>query len=301
MRTISLNKLLIALLLSTTLISCSDNSSERGFVEQAVEIMDKYGLFATGASWENAKAEALASNPETFEEAQVVVRKALKIAGGKHSYLKVNNPSETSQTSQPSQPAAMPTITHRDDGILVIQLPQFSGTSEESILYAQKVLDAIPSELRGVVIDLRDNRGGNMYPMLAAVHRFFPEENLFDFHLRDNSYTVTVSSVTNYVKIKKMDYISCPVAILINSHTASSGEMVLLAFRGLNKVRTFGTNSAGYTTGNSTYDLPHNSTLVLTTSSVITRTGEDFCNVYVEPNVRTSTPLEDAIYWINQQ
>ena len=140
-----------------------------------------------------------------------------------------------------------------------------------------------------------------MYPMLAAVHRFFPEENLFDFHLRDNSYTVTVSSVTNYVKIKKMDYISCPVAILINSHTASSGEMVLLAFRGLNKVRTFGTNSAGYTTGNSTYDLPHNSTLVLTTSSVITRTGEDFCNVYVEPNVRTSTPLEDAIYWINQQ
>lgn len=301
MRTISLNKLLIALLLSTTLISCSDNSSERGFVEKAVEIMDNYGLFATGTSWENAKAEALASNPESFEEAQVVVRKALSVAGGKHSHLIVNNPSETSQTSQPAQPAAMPTIALRDDGILVIQLPQFSGTGEESIQYAQRVLDAIPSELRGVVIDLRDNRGGNMYPMLAAVHRFFPEENLFDFHLKDYSYTVTVSSVTDYVKIKKMDYISCPVAILINNHTASSGEMVLLAFRGLNKVRTFGTNSAGYTTGNSTYDLPHNSKLVLTTSSVITRTGEEFCNVYVEPNVRTSTPLVDAIYWINKQ
>lgn len=297
-RTISLNKLLIALLLSTTLMSCSDNSTERGFVEKAVEIMDTYGLFATGNSWENAKAEALASNPETFEEAQTIVRKALKVAGGKHSFLIVNNPSETSQTSQP---AAMPTIAHRDDGILVIQLPQFSGTGEESILYAQKVLDAIPSELRGVVIDLRDNRGGNMYPMLAAVHRFFPEEDLFDFHLRDYSYTVTVSSVTDYVKIKKMDYISCPVAILINNNTASSGEMVLLAFRGLNKVRTFGTNSAGYTTGNRTFDLPHNSTLVLTTCSVITRTGEEFCNVYVEPNVRTSTPLEDAIYWISQQ
>lgn len=293
--------LLLTLLPVMMLLACNDDSSDKEFVEAAVDIMDKYGLFATGSEWEKAKAEALASNPETFEEAQVVVRKALKIAGGKHSHLNVNNSNATSQTSQPSQPAAMPTITHRDNGILVIQLPQFSGTGEESILYAQKVLDAIPSELRGVVIDLRDNRGGNMYPMLAAVHRFFPEENLFDFHLRDNSYTVTVSSVTNYVKIKKMDYISCPVAILINSHTASSGEMVLLAFRGLNKVRTFGTNSAGYTTGNSTYDLPHNSTLVLTTSSVITRTGEDFCNVYVEPNVRTSTPLEDAIYWINQQ
>ena len=293
--------LLLTLLPVMMLLACNDDSIDKEFVEAAVDIMYKYGLFATGSEWEKAKAEALASNPETFEEAQVVVRKALKIAGGKHSHLNVNNSNATSQTSQPSQPAAMPTITHRDNGILVIQLPQFSGTGEESILYAQKVLDAIPSELRGVVIDLQDNRGGNMYPMLAAVHRFFPEENLFDFHLRDNSYTVTVSSVTNYVKIKKMDYISCPVAILINSHTASSGEMVLLAFRGLNKVRTFGTNSAGYTTGNSTYDLPHNSTLVLTTSSVITRTGEDFCNVYVEPNVRTSTPLEDAIYWINQQ
>lgn len=278
----------------------SDNSSLIEFVKKAVAIMDAYGLFATGTSWENAKAEALASDPPTFEDAQVVIRKALAVAGGKHSFLTVNNSNDMSHTLQQ---AAMPTITQREDGILVIKLPQFSGTGEESIQYAQKVLDAIPSQLRGVVIDLIDNRGGNMYPMLAAVHRFFPEENLFDFHYRDYNYTVTVSYVINSVNIKRKDYISCPVAILMNNHTASSGEMVLLAFRGLNNVRTFGTHSAGYTTGNQTYYLPFNSKLVLTTSSVITRTGEEFCNDYIYPDVNPITPfpLDEAIKWINQQ
>ena len=278
----------------------SDNSSLIVFVKKAVEIMHNYGLFATGISWENAEAEAWASNPQTFEEAQAVVRKALAVAGGKHSYLIVNNSNATSQT--PKQ-AEMPTITQRDDGILVIKLPQFSGTSGESIQYAQKVLDAIPSELRGVVIDLRDNRGGNMYPMLAAVHRFFPEENLLDFHHRNYTHTVTISYVIDYVNIKRMGYIYCPVAILMNNHTASAAEMVLLAFRGLNNVRTFGTHSAGYTSGNNTYDLPLNSKLILTTSSVITRTGEEFCNDYIYPDVNPITPfpLDEAIKWINQQ
>ena len=278
----------------------SDNSMERDFVKKAVGIMDTYGLFATGTSWENAKAEALASDPPTFEDAQAIVRKALAVAGGKHSFLTVNNSNVMSHTLQQ---AAMPTITQRDDGILVIKLPQFSGTGEESIQYAQKVLDAIPSQLRGVVIDLIDNRGGNMYPMLAAVHRFFPEENLFEFHRRDYNFTVTISYVISYVNIKRKDYISCPVAILMNNHTASSGEMVLLAFRGLDNVRTFGTHSAGYTSGNSTYYLPFNSKLVLTTSSVITRTGEEFCNDYIYPDVDPITPfpLDDAIKWINSQ
>ena len=288
--------LLLTLIPAMLLLACNDDSSDREFVEAAVDIMDTYGLFATGTSWENAKAEALASNPETFEEAQTIVRKALK-----HSFLRVNiqNPSLQSTTSQPVQ---MPTVINRDDNILVVKLPPFSSGTQEGKQYAQTVLDAIQPNLRGAVIDLRQNTGGSMYPMLAAVHRFFPDEEVFRFKYRDNStFAVTVNKIVTMVELERQSYISCPVAILADGHTASAAEMVLLAFQGLDNVRTFGTNSAGYSSGNRAFDLPKNSTLALTTSSVITRNGKEFCNNYIEPNVRTSTPLEDAIYWINQQ
>lgn len=37
-----------------------------------------------------------------------------------------------------------------------------------------------------------------------------------------------------------------PIAILTDEWTASSGEAVLLAFRGMENVRTFGAANAGY-------------------------------------------------------
>ncbi|MBR5638639.1 MAG: S41 family peptidase [Muribaculaceae bacterium] len=296
---------MLIMLMIAMLGSCSENSIEREFVKAAVDTMDAYGLFATGAEWEKAKSEALASNPETFDESQIIVRKALQVAGGKHSRLVVNSQSETTEVvnskSGTTASVPMPTVTLRNDGILVVKLPAFNLTGQKAIEYAQTVLDAIPADLHGVVIDLRGNAGGNMYPMLAAVHRFIPGEVVFAFKSRNRFYYVPVYGVTNNVNIPRMDYIDCPVAILMDSYTASSGEMVVLAFWGLDNVRTFGTNSAGYTTGNSTYELPQNSRLILTTSSVVTRNGKEFCNNCIEPNVRTSQPLEDALEWLKQQ
>ena len=68
-----------------TAVSCSD--SNKTYVRKAVRIMDKEGLFAQGPQWDDAKAEALAAAPATLEEAHRVVEAALKVAGGKHSFL----------------------------------------------------------------------------------------------------------------------------------------------------------------------------------------------------------------------
>ena len=65
---------------------CSD--ANRNFVKKAVKIMDRSGLYATGEEWEKARKEALSATPVSMEEAHDVVKKALKVAGGKHSFLK---------------------------------------------------------------------------------------------------------------------------------------------------------------------------------------------------------------------
>ena len=74
--------LILAALMAT---ACTD--SNKAYVRKAVRIMDKEGLFADGPQWDTAKAEALAAAPATLEEAHRVVETALKVAGGKHSFL----------------------------------------------------------------------------------------------------------------------------------------------------------------------------------------------------------------------
>ena len=95
--------------------------------------------------------------------------------------------------------------------------------------------------------------------------------------------------------------IDCPVAILTNELTASSGEATLLCFRGLQNVRVFGVPTAGYASSNVPYPMPDGSQLVLTVGSDVTRTGEEFCDAPIVPDSLTESPMEEAIAWLLKQ
>ena len=204
--------------------------------------MDKYGIYAQGDEWENAKNEALSANPETIEEAQEIVIKTGKVAGGKHTFLitadgiKENNNAEWE----------MPTVEIMEDSIAFIKLPHFMGNHEDGVKYANTDLNAIPDDLQGVVIDLRGNLGGNMHPMIAAVHRFLPDDIILKFQTRNHCSKVNVEFVVKAVGVTRQSPIECPVAILTDDKTASSGEAVLICFRGMENARTFGAPTAGY-------------------------------------------------------
>ena len=92
--------------------------------------------------------------------------------------------------------------------------------------------------------------------------------------------------------------INCPVAIITDEVTASSGEAVLLCFRGLDYVRVFGSPTAGYASANESIIFYNGSILALTVSSDIARTGEVFCEDPIVPDVYTDSPEEDAMSWL---
>ena len=286
-----LNMILAAVAL--TAVSCTD--SNKAYVRKAVRIMDKDGLFAEGPQWDAAKAEALAAAPATLDEAREVVKTALKVAGGKHSFLQDASSVTENATSQ-EWPE--PEVTALEDGIVMIKLPPFSGNSAEGVKYAQTVLGALPDEVQGAVIDLRDNRGGNMYPMIAAVHRFLPDGEILRFRTRKRTQWITLGYAVQVAGVPQQDRIECPIAILTNEWTASSGEAVLICFRGLDGVRVFGVPTAGYASANQPFPLPDGSNLVLTTGCDVARTGEVFCDDPLVPDVMTETPLEDALAWM---
>ena len=145
--------------------------------------MDKEGLYAVGDEWEKAKKEALDAKPESMEEAHEIVRKALDVAGGKHSFLKEADIVVKEDTSK----WEMPSVSFTDSSALkiaVIKIPDFSGNQDEGKKFANTVLDAVGEDVKGVVIDLRGNTGGDMYPMISAVHRFIPDNNILRFRTR---------------------------------------------------------------------------------------------------------------------
>ena len=188
-----------------------------------------------------------------------------------------------------------------EDRICMIHLPAFAGDDENCLRYARTVLDSIPDTVKGVCIDLRGNHGGNMYPMIAAVHRFLPDDIFLKFKMRRRFQSVMPINKEFVAKIVGIDIeprINCPVAILTDEATASSGEAVLLSFRGLDNARVFGSPTAGYASANESIIFYNGSILALTVSCDIARTGEVFCEDPIVPDVETDSPEEDAMSWL---
>ena len=272
----------------------------KDYVAAAVDLMDQYGLLAEGAAWEDARRQALDAAPHSYDEAHTIIRQALAVAvaGGKHSQLWTPEQREAIQNTYYTHKPSVSTTGN----IVVITLPGFLGTSDAGREYATSVLNALSgrTNVPGVIIDLRSNNGGNMYPMLAAVHPFLPSSELLTFRTRQGDNVVTAAYVLRSVGVSASPGIQCPVALLTSTNTASAGEATLLAFRGLANTHSFGTPTAGYASGNSTFTLADGSQMLLTMGRDVARTGEVFCDDPIVPDVTTATPLEDAIQWIQQ-
>ena len=280
--------------ISFLLVSCGD--SNLAYVKKAIRIMGRKGLYAEGPRWEAAKKEALAERPQTLEQAQHIVKQLLPIAGGKHSFFYSEAQKQENQTERAWE---MPTVQLVEGGIAIIHLPHFLGSDKDTKRYVAAVCDNLPDSLSGVVIDLRGNDGGNQFAMLPTVLRFLPDDDFQRFEGRKSSSSLKKWIIAKVFGLPSGKEDHCPVAILTDGHTASAAEMVMISFRGLENARTFGQPTAGYLSGNELFPLPDGSMLALTTSRLISRTGEVFCDDPVDPDVLTDTPMEDALNWIN--
>ena len=77
--------------------------------------------------------------------------------------------------------------------------------------------------------------------------------------------------------------------------------MTAVALIGRPGVRTFGTDSAGFTTGNGTFQLSDGALLVITSVFIRDRTGKSYDGVIV-PDVVTGPDAQgEAVRWLSAQ
>lgn len=279
-------------------------SAER-YGKDALATIGKNGIYSGSDEWKSTYEECLKmiENAESYEDTYPAIKKALSVCGGKHSMLMTKS---ESQSTSDSYDEVLPTVSLNGD-IAVIKLPDFLGTAEAGRKYAKVAEDFIHEnrdKIKGVVLDLRGNTGGDMGPMATAVSSLLPDGELMYYHYRSYDVPVTLkdgvisNAGTGGKSLYPDEKLKVPVAILADDMTASSGEALTLCFRGLEKVKTFGAPTAGYTSVNMLYSLYDGAQLYLTVAFDKARTGEIFKETSIEPDVATDSPLEAALEWL---
>jgi C-terminal processing protease CtpA/Prc len=146
------------------------------------------------------------------------------------------------------------------------------------------------SKIKGWIIDLRLNTGGNMYPILLGLKEFIGTDLVFGgFKNSKNELTgewqikagkmqidgieLTRTSNLNY-PIKE----NIPVVILISPYTASAGEMTTISMIGRKNTYLVGELTADYTTAVQGFKINEYAGLNLSTDYVIDRNQKIYKN-----------------------
>ncbi|MDT8976336.1 S41 family peptidase [Paenibacillus sp. chi10] len=115
------------------------------------------------------------------------------------------------------------------------------STSPEEIL-TSKLQAYLDHQMKGLIIDVRDNRGGEDQLVADIARHFVQEERFYEITSYYNRYTHKFELNHNETRTLTPTEPSFngKIAILINSQTVSSGEGIPLALKGLPNVKIIG-------------------------------------------------------------
>lgn len=276
------------------------------YAETVLDLAD-LGVYADSPEYSASRSAALeaASSAESREELYPLLDTAVNAAGGKHSALL--RPGEENASAEVTD---SPVGVEMDGQVAIATVPAISRHDD-----GQRYADVLGTGLAaardgaacGAIVDLRGNTGGNMYPMLAGLSPLLPDGPAFFFQFSAGQMAVEIdgnsvsgAGTTLSDPAGKWD---APVAVLVDENTGSSGEATMLAFRGLDRSRSFGSPTAGYASSNSAFDFPDGSTLVITQAWDKARTGEVFGEDPVPPDtdIRPDSAMPAAKEWLRAE
>lgn len=139
----------------------------------------------------------------------------------------------------------------------------------------------------GLIVDLTQHHGGNMWPGLIGLNTLLPEGPLAYFVKADGSReAITVPPLNGASDALAAKQPVQALAVLIGPGTASAGEFIAVALQAHPKTRSFGMPSTGLTTGNQLFELKHSGGLIAVAVSKLARVNGRVIDGAIEPDVR---------------
>lgn len=287
-------------------------------LDAALDIVRRASLWRDTVTWSRVEAEVrlMAAGSESAAETYPAIRMLLTRLGDHHSFLMMPRSASAFHAGGAQNPR--PEVRVQSKGIGYISVPAYGGADKAAAeSYVRAVYDSLARSVASGagtcrwIVDLRSNRGGNMWPMLGGLRPFLGKAGLGSFvsaagsaplwHARD------VVDVAPPSILSPLD--SANVAVLIGPSTASAGEAVTISFIGRPHARTFGSPTAGLSTANATNRLPDGAMILLTVAVEADRTGKRYGHA-IEPDevipsaqngAMDDPQLDRAITWLRAQ
>jgi carboxyl-terminal processing protease len=277
------------------------------YLDSALTLIRTRALRRDVVDWDQARTQALgrmiaAQDPE---DAYAALEYLLDQLGDNHSLLisageiaaMVERTMEQAIIGEPPKGELLP------GRLGYLTIPGFSGGDAEAVqafaaLIQRRIAEVDAREPCGWIVDLRGNVGGNLWPMLAGLGPVIGEGDagfiVADtarraWEYRDGAALLGGAPVVRVPVPYRLTAADPPVAVLTGRRTASSGEALVIAFRGRRDARTFGQPTRGISTSTLSMKLSDGAVIALATAVFADRTGRSYGSV-IEPD--ESVPTE---------
>jgi C-terminal processing protease CtpA/Prc len=294
------------------------------YLDEALTLMQEYSINREAIEWDALRNRTYhrAFGAQTIPDTYQAIQYALADLGTNHSYLMT--PEQVAKMEDGSLVASIP----GPEGKLIegclgyIYLPSWAGTRESADKHATEVQEIVrevdTEEPCGWILDLRENNGGALWPMLAGIgpilgegvigYAIAPDGSTDEFSYVDGQALFNGEVETEI--LGDAYYLSEPlpsVAVLTGPSTCSSGEAIAIAFRERPDTRSFGKATAGLSTGTKEIELSDGAWLILAINTFADRTGVTYgWKVVPDEIIHQSSGEEDptlqaAVEWLQQQ
>ena len=178
--------------------------------------------------------------------------------------LKIRRPSTGKEmrfkiTRRSIQMPAVPYYGVQQGGIGYIKLNEFTENSAKIVRNA--FIDMRHQQIKGLILDLRNNVGGSELEAANLVNIFVPKgvtvvSNRGKLKRANHDYKTTSEPIDTVI----------PIVVMVNGNSASSAEIVTGALQDMDRAVVLGTKTYGKGLVQMPLDLPYNSEMKVTTS-----------------------------------
>lgn len=313
----------IAIAVSAAQSSPAPPSPEaKAYLDRTIALFREQHINSAKMDWPalTQRAYAAAAGAKTTADTYPAIRLIIQELGEKHTLFidpddaRADMTGHATGTAKP--PIRLPEAVRLANGIGVIRLYGIIGSADDIQRYS-KVGKSEVMALRGqgvckFILDLREDTGGNMYPMIDAVADLLGDGVLGTFVSPNGQYNPwllrngqsTESSPVNALPTRTvLAADASPVAVLIGPMTASAGEFTAMSFEGRPNTRFFGTSTAGYVTANQPIHLTDGAIIAMTVGWGLDRTGKKYVDrIIPDEETGAGAPTEiAAVKWLMAQ
>jgi carboxyl-terminal processing protease len=285
----------------------------RAYLDKALRSLREGHINSARSDWPALRGEAYAaaSGARTPAETYDAIELVIAALGERHTFFDPPLPPAPTTGAAPARNAPFVNIppSGRSIGhVGLVRLPGLVTRTPEELAFGETYTATLHTLLKsaddagacGWIVDLRDDVGGNMWPMLNGLAPILGPGPYGAFvtpggerirWISQDGRIITEGTQQEGLSWPALRAAAAPVAVLTGPATVSSGEMTTVAFRGRPHTRFFGQPTGGFTTGNSTVPMEDGAYLIVTSSYIEDRSGQGFTGKITPDEV---APIEDA-------